>query len=77
VLEIVIIAAVLVGLLIALGVFRLGSAVASLAYFQSEIAEAIWATTGLTASEWRKRKSEARLNEYEQKSWEKFQAKQK
>jgi hypothetical protein len=73
VLEIIAGAGVIVGLLIVFGIFRLCDMVACLAQTQSEIAEAIWATTGLTQSEWKEQKSEARFAKHEQESWDKFQ----
>ncbi len=76
-LEILLGVGIVTGLLIVLGIFRLCGIVAYLAQAQSEIAEAIWATTGLTQSEWKKQKSEVRLAEHEQESWEKFQREHK
>jgi hypothetical protein len=73
VIEILLGALVAVGLVIAACVFRLGTIVASAVYSQAEIVEAIWATTGFTQSEWKKRKSEVRLAEHEQESWDRFQ----
>lgn len=76
-LEIILGVGVIVGLLIAFGIFRLSGMVAYLAHAQSEIADAIWATTGFTQSEWKRRKSEARHAEHEQESWDKFERQQK
>jgi hypothetical protein len=76
-LEILLGAIVVVGLLIAFALYRLGDILDSVASSQADITEALWARTGYSRSEWRERRSQASFNEFERESWEKFQRERK
>jgi hypothetical protein len=77
VLEILLGAIVVVGLLIAFALYRLGNILYSVIHSQADIAEALWARTGYSRSEWQERQSQVRLNKFEQESWEKLQRERK
>jgi hypothetical protein len=62
-----------VGLLIAFALYRLGNILYLVIHSQADITEALWARTGYSRSDWREHQAQARLNEFEQKSWDKFQ----
>jgi hypothetical protein len=66
--------------IVAFALFRVAHGLLFLAHTHSEreqeIAEALWAKMGCTREEWRKVRSDARLAEHEQKSWQEFERKQ-